>query len=67
MNVNQRVSAVHNQSRALFDRVVAILEQARCSVVRSVNSNMVIAYWLIGREIIQEIQKGRNRAEYGEK
>ncbi len=32
----------------LFDRVVAILEKARGNVVRSINSNMVIAYWLIG-------------------
>jgi predicted nuclease of restriction endonuclease-like (RecB) superfamily len=49
----------------LFDRVVSILEQARANVVRSVNNNMVIAYWLIGREIVQEIQGGDERAEYG--
>ena len=51
----------------LFDRVVAILEQARTNVTRSVNSNMVMAYWLIGREIVEEIQKGEERAEYGKK
>ena len=49
----------------LFDRVVAILEQARANVVRAVNNNMVIAYWLIGREIVHEIQGGEGRAEYG--
>lgn len=49
----------------LFDRVVSILEQARANVVRSVNNNMVIAYWLIGREIVQELQGGDERAEYG--
>ena len=42
----------------LFDRVVSILEQARANVVRSVNNNMVIAYWLIGREIVQEFRAG---------
>ena len=51
---------------ALFDRVVGILEQARNNVVRAVNSNMVLAYWLIGREIVQEIQGGKGRAEYGQ-
>ena len=51
----------------LFDRVAAILEAARANVVRSVNSNTVIAYWLIGREIVQELQKGEKRAGYGEK
>ena len=50
----------------LFDRVVSILEQARGNVVRAVNSNMVLAYWLIGREIVQEIQGGKGRAKYGE-
>ncbi|WP_198145863.1 DUF1016 N-terminal domain-containing protein [Desulfonatronovibrio magnus] len=50
---------------SLFSRVVTILENARSNVVRSVNSNMVAAYWLIGREIVQELQKGEERAEYG--
>ncbi len=49
----------------LFDRVVQILEQARANVVQSVNTNMVTAYWLIGREIVVEIQGGEERAEYG--
>lgn len=55
------------KSDALFDRVVSILEQARGNVVRAVNSNMVLAYWLIGREIVEEIQRGRGRAKYGGK
>ena len=50
----------------LFARVVAILEQARARVVRSVNSEMVIAYWHIGREIVEQEQGGRTRAAYGE-
>jgi predicted nuclease of restriction endonuclease-like (RecB) superfamily len=51
----------------LFDRVVSILEQARANVVRAVDNNMVIAYWLIGREIVQELQAGDDRAAYGER
>lgn len=50
---------------AFFDRIVSILEQARGNVVRAVNTNMVLAYWLIGREIIQEMQGSAERAEYG--
>ena len=49
----------------LFDRVAAILEQARGNVVRAVNTNMVTAYWLIGREIVEAVQGGEERAEYG--
>lgn len=53
------------QGDDLFARVASILDQARANVVRAVNSNMVIAYWLIGREIVQALQGGERRAEYG--
>lgn len=53
------------QSDSLFQRVASILEEARNNVVHSVNSNMVLAYWLIGREIVQALQGGEKRAEYG--
>ena len=46
----------------LMHRVVSILDQARANVVRAVNSNMVIAYWLIGREIVQALHGGEDRA-----
>ena len=49
----------------LFKRVVAILEQARANVIRSVNSEMILAYWHIGREIVNALQGGDERAEYG--
>ena len=51
----------------LFDRVATILEQARANVVQSVNSEMVIAYWLVGQEIVEEEQQGEKRAEYGKR
>ena len=50
---------------ALFGRIVGILEEARTHVARTVNSAMVVAYWLIGREIVEEEQKGQKRADYG--
>jgi hypothetical protein len=42
--------------------VAAILEKARGNVVRAVNSNTVLAYWLIGREIVETIQEGEDPA-----
>ena len=61
----KNVAAEHPD--ALFGRVVSILEQAQGNVVRAVNTNMVLAYWLIGREIVQELQGGEERAAYGKK
>jgi len=49
----------------LFDRVAAILDDARGRVVRAVNHEMVVAYGLIGREIVEHEQQGENRAAYG--
>ena len=51
----------------LFGRVISILDQARGNVVRAVNTNMVHAYWWIGREIVEELQGGEERAVYGKK
>ena len=37
----------------VYDRIREILESARASVARSVNSTQVVANWLIGREIVE--------------
>lgn len=50
----------------LYERVVAILEDARAHVSRTVNTAMVHAYWFIGREIVEVEQRGKERAGYGE-
>lgn len=59
------LSAPASEVDGLFDRVVAILDLAREHVVRAVNSEMVIAYWHIGREIVEHLQAGEDRATYG--
>lgn len=51
---------------ALYERIVSILEDARASIVRTVNSKMILAYWHIGREIVEYLQKGAARADYGD-
>jgi hypothetical protein len=50
----------------LFKRVAEIIEAARGHVARTVNSAMVHAYWLIGREIVEVEQQGKKRAGYGD-
>jgi len=51
----------------LFGRVVDILQASSGHVVRSVNTAMVQAYWLIGREIVEVEQHGDRRADYGDR
>ena len=50
---------------ALYDRIRDILESARANVARTVNTTQVVANWFIGREIVEEEQRGKRRAEYG--
>ena len=52
--------------RHLVDRIAEILSQARKNVIRQINQTQVLAYWEIGREIVEFEQKGKTRAEYGE-
>ncbi|MBF0340274.1 MAG: DUF1016 family protein [Magnetococcales bacterium] len=46
--------------------IVALLETARRTTMRSVNAVMTATYWEIGRRIVQFEQGGHDRAAYGE-
>ena len=50
----------------IYERVTQIVEAARAQVSRTINSAMVHAYWLIGREIVEVEQAGEERAAYGD-
>ena len=49
----------------LLQRIQRILEEARNKVYHTANTEMLQAYWRIGREIVEEEQKGKDRAAYG--
>jgi hypothetical protein len=48
------------------ERIREILSTARHQSLKAVNATMVAAYWYIGKEIVEEEQKGKKRAAYGE-
>jgi hypothetical protein len=53
-------------SKAYITEIKQILKEARAKAYNAVNYTMVEAYWLIGRRIVEEIQNGEHRANYGE-
>jgi len=59
------INKVDDEINALFARVNNLISNARLHVERSVNHEMVKTYFLIGKEIVEEEQKGKERAEYG--
>lgn len=42
-----------------------VIDTAKSYAARSVNCIMTAAYWLIGRRIVEEEQRGKTRAQYG--
>lgn len=50
----------------IYERIRGILESAKVRVARTVNTTQVVANWLIGQEIVEEEQRGRKRAGYGQ-
>ena len=52
------------KSKGLFDKISGLIEQARKKVAITINQEMVLLYWNIGKTIKEEIMKS-DRAEYG--
>jgi predicted nuclease of restriction endonuclease-like (RecB) superfamily len=64
--VVKKRDAVSSSVTALYHEVRAVLDQARASAYRAVNSAMVQSYWQVGRLIVEHEQGGATRAAYGE-
>jgi predicted nuclease of restriction endonuclease-like (RecB) superfamily len=48
-----------------YDDISNILQEARKKAYAAINFEMVMAYWRIGKRIVEEEQAGEKRAEYG--
>ncbi len=59
------MSQIASIPESLLTEIRQILSQARNQVQQSVNTQMVQAYWNIGRLIVEQEQQGKERAEYG--
>jgi hypothetical protein len=47
----------------IFARIRTVLVEARRAALSAVNTAMVQAYWNVGREIVEEEQRGSQRAD----
>jgi len=50
---------------SLYAKIKAILEQARSNAYRAINFSMVLAYWEIGKKIVEGEQTRSSKAVYG--
>ncbi|MBR1782703.1 MAG: DUF1016 family protein [Bacteroidales bacterium] len=56
-----------SQVDALFEKVTALIDEARKRVKSAVNLSMVYTYYGIGGYIIEDQQQGKYRADYGKR
>ena len=59
-------SAGRSDYRAWSGGIAALLAEARRQSARSVNAILTATYWKIGRRIVEFVQQGETRAEYGD-
>src|SRR3569833_1432761 len=62
---NSDVEASATDFSACLARIREVLAQSRNQALMAVNTAMVQAYWNVGREIVEEEQRGEVRAGYG--
>ena len=65
MNARHVDNARSRATDDLLGRIMSILDAARGQVVRAVNHATISAYWHIGREVVEALQQGGERATYG--
>ncbi|MBF6656270.1 DUF1016 domain-containing protein [Flavobacterium columnare] len=54
-----------NPENNFFQEVITIVKSSHQQLVSTVNQTLVTTYYEIGRKIVEEEQKGNERAEYG--
>lgn len=61
-----RSRAATKNINSIYSRIKSIIVLAQSNILRTVNTQLVQAYWHIGRELVEVQQHGKERAPYGE-
>ncbi|MCL2093574.1 MAG: PDDEXK nuclease domain-containing protein [Treponema sp.] len=59
-------TTVTKQDKVFFAEIAAILQEARLTAYKTVNTILVQTNWHIGKRIVEQEQKGKSRADYGD-
>lgn len=60
------VNKLQTHESDFYSKISDLLRSARETVVKSVNKTIVLTYFEIGKIIVEEEQKGKSQAEYGQ-
>ena len=56
---------LHSNTESFIGDIKQLVEQGRNAAYGAVNAVMIETYWRIGQRIVEQEQKGKERAEYG--
>lgn len=65
MNNNELDNSFEQDLQATYIIISEHVRRARFNVLKSVNTEQVLAYWSIGKTIVEKEQGGQARADYG--
>ncbi len=51
--------------QSILTEIKELIQAGRTSAYRAANSAMILTYWNIGKRIVEQEQRGFERAEYG--
>jgi len=60
------IPAENPRIQDLYQKLAQHVDQAKSVIRKTVDTQMVKAYWLMGRDIVEEEQSGEQRAGYGQ-
>ncbi len=56
---------LHSNTESFIGDIKRLVEQGRNAAYGAVNAVMIETYWRIGQRIVEQEQKGKERADYG--
>lgn len=65
MNDENKILRTTELNECFVNDVCSIVEEGRRQAYNAVNSAMIETYWKVGQRIVEEEQRGAERAEYG--
>jgi len=63
---NNKPKEISQPDNIFYFEIRELLQKARSVAYQAVNTVMVNTYWQIGKRIIEQEQRGQNRANYGD-
>lgn len=63
--LKKKSPAIDTRIDSLYQKIFQHIRTARQRILQTIDTEMVNAYWLAGKDIVEEQQHGKKRVDYG--